>query len=81
MPAQIVIFPDSIIALNKEVRNHPNLRLRLSKYSESQLTEKLAEIATYCNVLVEGYFSDDALDDLCNLLIDKLRSKSTILIM
>lgn len=80
---EFVLFPDSAVALNQEVRNHPHLMERLSKhkFTQNNFTEMLMEIATYCNIAIEGYIDEDGLDDLCTLLTQKLRDKSTILIL
>lgn len=83
MPLEFVLFPDSAVALNQEVSNHPQLMERLSKhkYTVNNFTEMLMEIATYCNVAIEGYIDEGGLDDLCDLLTQKLKAKSTILIL
>jgi len=80
---QYELFPDSAVALNEEVRNHPYLMERLAKhkFTPNNFTENLMEIATYCNIAIEGYIDEDGLDDLCALLTQKLKDKSTILIL
>ena len=78
---QYELFPDSIIALNQEVVNHPQLQYKLSQFRPDQLTEKLAAIATYCDIVIEGYFGEAELDNLCDMLTQKLRDKGSILIL
>jgi len=78
----LALFPDSVVALNEEVVRHTDLQYLLSKYRfPEQFPEMLAEIATYCGVVIEGKFGEDELDDLCHMLTEKLRKKSAILIV
>lgn len=83
MPVVVEMFPDSFIALQQEVLNHPRLleTLRVTRTTTQQLPEFLATVATYCNVLVEGQFGDEELDSLCDLLVTKLKQRSSIFIL
>lgn len=73
-------FPDSYIALNQELGNHPDLCELLSKHPPQEFEIRLAEIAAYCEVALDGYYTPADLDKLCDILVRKLKSKSSLII-
>lgn len=77
MPRDIVMFPEAAIALDTEIRNnHPELLRILSKYPHQPLENKVAAIAAYCNLAVDGAFRERDLERLFQMLYDKLKQKS-----
>jgi len=74
-------FPESYIALNQELGNHPDLCELLSKHPPQEIEIRIAEIATYCDIVLDGYYTADDLDKLCDILVRKLKDKSSIIIM
>lgn len=83
MPMHVELFPESFIALQQEVVNHPHLldALALNRITTQQLPEFLAAVATYCNIYIEGEFGDEELDSLCDMLVTKLKQRNSILIL
>ena len=58
--AGINLFPDELINLNREIRNHPKLQERLANHPMAEWEIKLSEIAHYCDMLLHGdYFPED----------------------
>lgn len=81
--AHLAYFPESALALQEELQNHPELvkTLYSAGVMESQLPDKLAIIATYCDVLVDGYYSLDDIIGLCGVLTNKLKEKRVEIIV
>jgi len=74
MPAHLVLFPESYLALNREVAHHPLLLQRLSKHPQSETETLLAEIAAYCGIAVDGEFTQKELGDLAHICWEKLKT-------
>ena len=71
------LFPEAAIALDTEIQmNHPELLRILSKYPHQLLENKVAAIAAYCNLAVDGNFKEKDLEALFQMLYDKLKEKS-----
>ena len=66
-------FPEVYIALNKEVLNHPTLMERLAKHPEAEFEIKLAEVAAYCLIAVDGEFFPKDLEKLAELCLTRLQ--------
>lgn len=69
--AQILYFPESMLALNEEVQHHPKLQELMSQHDDMET--KLAEIAAYCGIVLDGYYSGKDLEHLAHILTMKLR--------
>jgi hypothetical protein len=79
MPYDIVMFPEVAIRMNEEIlNNHPELTKILSRYPGRDLEVKVATVAAYCNVAVDGDFKEKELESLFELLYKKLKEKSAI---
>jgi hypothetical protein len=63
----------NFLHLQKEVLNHPKLCEYIDKYKGGEMELKLAEIATYCNVIVDGDYSPDQLNELAGILTKRLQ--------
>lgn len=81
MVAYLEFFPESYIALNLEVSNHPELCELLSKHPPQETEIRIAEIAAYCEVVLDGYYTPEDLDRLCDILVRRLQNKNSILIL
>lgn len=71
------MFPIEFVELNKEVSLHPGLMEYLAAKPQLDFYEKLAEIATYCGILVDGKYSREQLAVICHALIMDLRERRT----
>ena len=71
-------FPQEAIVLQQEVIKHPALVYELQRMPhQATLSERFAVIAAYCGMLLEGYYTEDELQKLFHIAIQKLRDKST----
>lgn len=84
----IKMFPQEFILLNKEIANHPELQRLLSNHEtrkgENEIEIKLAEIAKYCNVILDGTYDEESLTKLARILEQRLyllRPRSEIIIL
>lgn len=81
MALRIEIFPESAIALSQEVQKHPVLCKELSYLGPSAHLEfKIAVIAKYVGVLMDGEYSEQKLERLFDILLERLRQKSKLII-
>lgn len=68
-------FSDSRIALNHEIVEHPELCVLLANHPAQEFEIRLAEIAAYCEVVLDDWYTPKDLDKLCDILWNKLREK------
>ena len=73
-------FPESWIALNREASKHPGLLADLSSVDITDFTAVLAEIAAYCAIALDGMYTPEELDTLCDMLTKKLYDMRKIVI-
>lgn len=66
------IFPEELIQLNKEVSNHPELMTLLANHPSGEWEIKMAEIALYCEVIVDGTYLPEEMQKLAGILTKKL---------
>ena len=67
-------------ALQQEVKYHTKLVDRLGVYHIDDFTGKLGEVAAYCNIALDGMYTQEDLDKLCDILVVSLRKKRTIIL-
>lgn len=77
---EILKFPPEHISLQREVRRHPDLVALLNARRPSDMAEWYSEIATYCDVLVDGLYDARDFLNLSRLLTDKLYEKRTLIV-
>jgi hypothetical protein len=81
MALRFEYFSDAAIALAQEVSNHPELMKRLANHPAAEFEVKLAEIAAYCDVVLDGLYTQEDLSKLCDILWRKLKAKSSPIIL
>ncbi len=81
--AHIVYHSEARIQLMLEVRNHPELVAQLEQLEvgADEFEMRLAAVAAYCDVMVDGDYLQSDLDNLCHILIQKLKQKNSIIIL
>ena len=79
--AYLEYFSPARLALQKELEHHPDLWPYLAKHPPAEFELRLAEVAAYCEIILDGYYSPDDLDALCYLLVKKLYEKRTLIIL
>jgi len=62
----LAYFPDGKVSMLLECNRHPVLKAQLLELGskEDEWSEWLAEIAAYCNVMMDGVYSDEDLEIL-----------------
>lgn len=74
----IEMYPPVVLELQLEMEKHPLLTNQLNP--NMSLEEKIGTIATYCGVVVDGSYSEKALEGLFELLLKRLKDKSCLLV-
>lgn len=74
-------FDPRMIALQEEVFNHPRLMELLAKHPPQEKEMRIAEIAAYCEVMLDGYYSEEQLNELADVLTRKLKQKNCIVLI
>lgn len=79
----ITYFEPELLALQEEVANpaHTPLQLLLGKVAHQELYMVLAEVATYCGIILDGMYTNADIIKLCEVLTRKLYEKRTSLIL
>lgn len=77
--AHLEFFSESRIALNKELAQdgHESLWPLLAKYPATEFEMRLAEVAAYCEIILDGVYDAGEVDKLCEILTRKLYEKRT----
>lgn len=60
----LTYFSTARVALNTECNRHPVLIAQLMELDDPDWAEQLAEIAAYCNVTMDGLYSQEDLEIL-----------------
>ncbi len=70
----IEMFPEGYILLNKELATgyHPQLERNLNNYPVDEVDIRLATIATYCGVVMDGAYTLESRSELCAILAGRL---------
>ena len=74
----LVFFSSVRQALNKEVTQHPALGELLRNHPASEFELRLAEIAKFCGVALDGEYYGDDIDNICSLCLDELKKRSSV---
>lgn len=64
--------------LNAEILQHPALMELLSQHTDPAM--KLAHVAAYCGVMLDGAYIEEELNVLCDILNRKLKEKRTLVL-
>lgn len=73
-------FHPARIALQTEIKHHARLIDRLGIYHTDDFSGKIGEVAAYCNIALDGMYTPEDLDNLCDILVVSLRKKRTIIL-
>jgi len=77
----IQLFEPELIALRKEIEFHPELKMILKGQESPDIYVHIAEIAAYCEIVLDGTYSRDDILKLCEIMTQKLFQKRSILIV
>ena len=79
--AYLEYFDPRLLALQQELLNHPELMERVARHPPLETEMRIAEIAAYCNILLDGYYIPEEINNLAALLTQKLYEKRTQIIL
>ena len=74
-------FSPDRIALAQEVTNHPHLIALLQKHPQAEFEILLAEIAHYCEIVLDGDYTQEDLDGICRACTKRLRRQHSPIIL
>ena len=78
----LVYFPQVVQDLQEEIQKHPDLLVQLLMLpKDSPFELKVAELATYCDVVLDGIYTSPDLEKLAGIFLGKLRAKRGELIL
>lgn len=78
MPMEIEMFPDEVIALNRELANglHPQLAAIMHELPpQVSFQERIGHIAAYCDLILDGEYMPDEIAKICGELVKRLEKK------
>lgn len=70
-------FDDRLIALNEEVAKHPDLGNILGNQPNRDIYILLAEISSFCGIVLDGDYTKQDILDLAEILTKKLYERRT----
>jgi len=73
--AYLEYFDQRAQDFNSECMRHPVLMTYMAKHDDPAM--KLAEVAAYCEVILDGSYSEEDCNMLCEVLTKKLIAKRT----
>lgn len=73
-------FETELIELRKEIENHPELMMILQAQQSPDIYVHIAEIAAYCNVLLDGTYSKEDILEICEVCRKRLKEKREIIV-
>ena len=73
--AYLEYFDQRAIDLNSEIMKHPELMELLSRHNDPAV--KLAHVAAYCEIIVEGAYTEEECNVLAEILTKRLVAKRT----
>lgn len=80
MAYKLVYFGPAMQELNREIRNHPELAQQLAERTRADFETRMAGIAAYCGVALDGSYDIDDLENIATLCLNELKKKSTIIV-
>lgn len=76
------MFPEVFIDLQAEIQQHEQLLINLLQLpKDASMEMKLGEVAAYCEVVLDGYYGEEDVINLCDILVrrmQRIRGKWTL---
>ena len=69
-----------MIELNRETKHHPELLELLAQFPYEEVGQRIACIAAYCSIMLDGYYTQEHLKHICEKCLERLRDKRSIII-
>lgn len=80
MAYKLIEFPIERTELNIEITHHPTLikemaEVTLCNQGRNDFALMLGVVGAYCEVMIDGQYTEAEINKLCQILTDKLRAK------
>ena len=79
--SRLEFFSEARLDLQKEIASHPELVSRLQNHPAGEFEVRLAEIACYVGLVLDGNYTPEDLDAICEICRHKLWEKRSPLIL
>ena len=79
--SRAVYFTPVQVALNAEIPKHPGLVEYLRKQAHQDFEIRLAEIARYCGIALDGEYDGHDINNICALCLNELQKRSTLILL
>lgn len=66
------IFPQPFIDLQRELPHHPILQSMLAQLPAAEWELRLAQIAQYCSIVLDGSYLPEDIEKICSILVKRL---------
>lgn len=73
-------FPEVFLQLQEEIGFHPALVEQLGRVPANEFEQKIAVIAAYCEVLLDGIYDQKDIEKIADICLRRLRKNRTIII-
>jgi hypothetical protein len=70
---RLEFFPESYIQLGREIAHHPKLVSLLQQQEANEFEIRIAVVAAYCEVMLDGLYSPKDLEKLADILLKRLQ--------
>jgi len=74
-------FPEAFIEFGREIHQHEDLMEAINEMEDKDFPLLVAQAAAYCQIALDGIYSQDALVGICEVIIRRLKEKRTSLIL
>ena len=75
------MFPPVFLALQEEIQNHQALLANLLQLpKDSSMEMKLGEVAAFCGIILDGFYDEEQVIEICEECIKRLRQARVELI-
>jgi hypothetical protein len=78
---RVEMFPDEILLLQQELIHHPDLQVILALQADPDFYVRLADIAAYCGVIVDGNYTYEDILGMIKVCTVKLYNMRKITIV
>lgn len=75
MPMEFEFFPEEYFQLSKEISRHPELVERINNHPANEFEIRLAEVASYLGIILDGDYMPEDLVRLAKIMTVKLADK------
>ena len=72
----VEFFPPNVIAVQKELLNHPDIQEKLAKLETNDWAIRLAKLAAICGIALHDDYSEEDIDRVCGHIMERLRNRT-----